>query len=296
MPVQPRGNLLGIVHQWAYAPVGGLRLRFPFLWFRLEQQGHIQQGQQLLDCVAGVHPIAYVALFGNIREGKEPYHVGGGMNFRGNIQGVSYTGRVVVWDHGNLPPSELPVVVLPPFARAHGVAGGDQAGVAQAVNVFLSLDDPDPFRRFGLNQFRQAVEGGLYAFEIPNPSVRDGGVGAPLQNLLGSASRDTEADHLETQGPVGVQVIVGPLDFLSLGSWPVREFDSPCLRQLLRSALSADPAFDLSLYGVDPQAGGATFPVGMPRAPRLAFPFSVGLLYQVTVSAELIERIHLFPA
>ena len=123
--VQPRGDLIGIVHHWTYAPVGGLRLRFPFLWFRLERQGHVQQGQQLFDSVAGVQPVAYVAFFGNIREGKQPYRVGGRVGFRGNIQGVSYTGRVVVRYHGNLASSELPVVVLPPFASAHGVAGGD---------------------------------------------------------------------------------------------------------------------------------------------------------------------------
>jgi hypothetical protein len=118
---------------------------------------------------------------------------------------VVASGLVVVEQDGDEPSLECGRVAVAPLAGAHGVAGGDQAEVAEAVDVLLALDDEDDLGGIGREQLGQAVEDGLDAVEAPDPSAL--AAGSALDEALGLVAHD-----LEEEGAVGVAIVIGGHD------------------------------------------------------------------------------------
>src|SRR6266496_4093163 len=158
-------------------------------------------GREVLEPVPGGQVVVGVLAFSRFPDGDG---LGDGPQVTGDGLGVLAAGLVGVGDDDDVGPGEVPVVLVPPFARAAGAGGGDGTGALQGMNVLLALwyinglpvrDGPDDLRQ----PVRDAADSG----QVPPPPGLRRRVGMPLRELLAGS-----AQYLEQQGASLIGVVI----------------------------------------------------------------------------------------
>jgi hypothetical protein len=164
----------------------------------------------------------------------------------GHIFHMPLPGRVIVRNENNIGALQVGAVLHHPLAGAAGIARRGDAHLCGGQYVLLALQDEDRLlprdRLCHLGQVEGQEAMGAVEWQVPNPAAL--AIRAPLPEVLGVV-----ADRLESQGALGVGVIVGGDDALGAGSVAVGLLlalrpGAPCPQRrddrVLRAARAAD--------------------------------------------------------
>ena len=122
--------------------LGGGLAPFP-IGRAVERRCDLDQSEQFVPVMPGRLPVDDVAL-GRQTGQLDHFDRGGhGPQRLGDVLGMAAPGRVLVRQDDDLLGVEVGVVLTPPLARPHGIAGGGQAPGEKRQHFRLAFDDED---------------------------------------------------------------------------------------------------------------------------------------------------------